>query len=353
VEVLPRAVRVERPAPLVCEEKRAHGRDQDGAARLDRDRVALAAPEEDDGREAEDDGGQGEAEPEADVALGVGHADLADERADVDEEVEPVVDLVCGDCRVDNDALARLGESDDAHGAEVELFDDERANVGLEAASAEANDDDAHDERSERAVWILQHEGQGGDDEDQVADDVDAEGDRDGPEPAPVLVGDEGAKERHGVLEELVEGGDGKGGALAAAEGAGLGVVVPGVEHGAGGGAGRHRLLDVVGQDIDNSIVREALAQLDKGDAKDFGRQRGRDAPQSLQLLGGRVVLAAGLGRSHIRRRRGVAVVLFRLPEVRDLEVAHQRGLVERLDARHFGDVFVGVCATMGRDKRR
>jgi hypothetical protein len=64
---------------------------------------------------------------------------LSSEGTGVDGEVEPVVDTLCGDSRVDDDTLARL-ECLDMNMLFSELLDNERIDVGLETTSAETND---------------------------------------------------------------------------------------------------------------------------------------------------------------------------------------------------------------------
>ena len=113
---------VERPAAFLGVDPEAHGFPQHGALRGGA-LVHVAAAVHDQGTEAEGQGGDHVGEPETDVALGVGHGDLADQRADVDGEVEVHVHSGRGDGRVDDDALSFLGR-DDAHGSVRELFGD-------------------------------------------------------------------------------------------------------------------------------------------------------------------------------------------------------------------------------------
>ena len=130
---------VEGPAAFLGVEPEAEGFAEDGALRRGA-LVHVAAEIHDGGAQHEGEGWDHVGQPEADVALGVGHADLADERADVDAQVEVHVDARGGDGRVDDDALA-LFVGDDAHGGVRELFGDEGRDVGLEAAGPDAHDD--------------------------------------------------------------------------------------------------------------------------------------------------------------------------------------------------------------------
>lgn len=77
--------------------------------------------------------------------LRVHHGDLADERADVDEQVEVHVDAGGRHDGVEDDALAGLGVADEELRTLV-LLRDEGRDVRLEAARAEAHDDDGDDE---------------------------------------------------------------------------------------------------------------------------------------------------------------------------------------------------------------
>jgi len=285
VQLLVRLDGVDGPAALVGEQEQLGGAAEDGA--LGRHAlVAAAAPEHDERAEAEEDGRQGVRQPEADVVLAVDHGQLASQSADVDEQVEVVVDTGRGGSRVDDDALAG-GQRPDDHPLEIELLDDQGVDIGLEATGTDAHEDDADAERAEGAVGVLDDGGETGDDEDDVAENVNHEGGADGAVAAEVAVGDPGTKERHGVLPERVEGCQGGGRALAEAEGAGLAVL--NVIAGAGRRVLGELLLDEVCEDGRGAIVREALAQLDEGDGVDVPRDLVRDAPKSVQLLLGRV----------------------------------------------------------------
>lgn len=124
-----------------------------------------------------------------------------------------------------------------------------------------------------------------------MADDVDDEGPADGPVAAPVAIGYVRAKERHGVLPELVEGGQACRCSLAHAKGTGFpfGVWV-------GSRRGGESLLDEVGEDRRGSIVRKALAQLDEGDGVDVpGDLLGHTAEGMEFLLGRGPVVAVAI----------------------------------------------------------
>lgn len=97
--------------------------------------------------------------------------------------------------------------------------------------------------------------GESADDEDEVADDVDAEGPVDGLVTPHVGVGNIGTKKRHGVLPKLVESGNTGRSLLAHAEdtrkvGAASGVLA----------ALRQRVLDVVGDCCAGLVTRQENA---------------------------------------------------------------------------------------------
>ena len=83
--------------------------------------------------------------------LGVGHRDLADERTDVDEQVEVHVDPRRCQNRVDDDALA-AGSCPDKQLRLFVLFGDERGDVRLEAPRAQTHDNDSEYEASQSTV---------------------------------------------------------------------------------------------------------------------------------------------------------------------------------------------------------
>ena len=90
----------------------------------------------------------------------------------------------------------------------VELLDDQGVDIRLKTTSTEANDQDAYNQGGERVPWLGDYRGDGREDEDYMANDVDTKRDRDGLEAAPVLICNIGPKQGHQVLPELVEGGN-------------------------------------------------------------------------------------------------------------------------------------------------
>lgn len=98
--------RVNRPSTLLSKEKRPQSRSQN-RARRGLIAISTLSPPHDQGAQRQHAGRQREAQPETDILLGVDHGDLADQSANVDEHVEPVVNPVDGDGRIDNDLLPR------------------------------------------------------------------------------------------------------------------------------------------------------------------------------------------------------------------------------------------------------
>ena len=76
--------------------------------------------------------------------LGVDHGNLADESANVDEQVEVHVDARGRHDRVHNDTLARLRVPDEELLPFV-LLSDERRDVRLETTGADTHDNDGDD----------------------------------------------------------------------------------------------------------------------------------------------------------------------------------------------------------------
>ena len=120
--------------------------------------------------------------------LGVHHRDLADQRTDVDEEVEVHVDLLRGHDGVDDDTLARLRVADEQLVALV-LLSDERRDVRLETASTDTHNDDRDDEARKRGIGTLDDAGDGGDDKQHMTDHGNCNRDADSLVTTPARVG--------------------------------------------------------------------------------------------------------------------------------------------------------------------
>lgn len=179
--------------------------------------VALASPPHDSGSDEEDHGGQEEGQPEADVFLRVHHADLTRQSAEVDEQVEVMVDTGLGNCWVDKHFLALL-RGIDVDTLHLDLLNNERRDVWFETTGSETHDDQTEHEDAECGGSIGDDWWDGGDDQDDVADNCDADTDADGLVASPVLVGHVGSKQWQEVDPETVEGVDGIGGLWSFAE---------------------------------------------------------------------------------------------------------------------------------------
>ena len=115
--------------------------------------VFVPAPDHDDGREQEQNGGQEEGQPEADILLGIHHGDLACESTDVDEEVVSHVDPRDGQTGVVDDSFSSLLDNHGRpwiHG--FILFGDERGDVAFEKAHSYAEKDQSQAEDSKGCV---------------------------------------------------------------------------------------------------------------------------------------------------------------------------------------------------------
>lgn len=120
--------RVERPPALHGQFPQTDGLGVDRAGRLDE--VILVAAEEQHNRAAQvHDGGQEVRQPETDVFLRIHHADLAQDRANVDHHVEVQVDARDGGRGIDNHAVAVL-ESLDVGDFFAVLLGDQGRNIG-------------------------------------------------------------------------------------------------------------------------------------------------------------------------------------------------------------------------------
>lgn len=108
------------PVPLHGQAEHLEELAQDGA-RGGAQGVLLLHDEEDDRADGEDDGGEQERQPEADVQLDVDHGDLTGQRAEVDGHVVVQKDTGVCDGGVDDNSLALLGGLD-IHAAVVVLL---------------------------------------------------------------------------------------------------------------------------------------------------------------------------------------------------------------------------------------
>ena len=194
---------VQRPASLHRQLPQAEGLQIHRPRRLNK--VILVAAEEEHERAPEEhDGRQQVRQPEADVALGVDHADLAREGASVDHQVEVQVDARDGGGGIDDDALAGL-QGLNVGSILAVLLGDQGGDVGLETTRAHAHDDQTNGETRDRPAGVRDDAGNGRDDQDAVTDESDADREHDGAESAPVLVGHEGTRQGHDVCPEGID----------------------------------------------------------------------------------------------------------------------------------------------------
>ena len=160
---------VQVPAALGGFEEKLDGRPEN-AALGSAASVVFAAEEEDWECGAEADGGDEVREVETDVTLRIRHSELSSQGADVDEEIEPVVDSGCGDSRVDNDAFSTL-QGPDLHSLAGDLLSHERRDVGLETSGSDAHDDQTDNESGQRVVRMSNERRGGRSSEDDMAND--------------------------------------------------------------------------------------------------------------------------------------------------------------------------------------
>jgi hypothetical protein len=179
------------------------------------------------------------------------HSNLSDQSSNIDEEVKPTVDSLNSDSWINNNTLTRL-ESLDVHVLLTKLFHNQGVNIWLETTSTETDHNNSNDHGTKSTAIVLDNRRNRRDDENDVSDNVDAQGVADGLVTAPVLVGNVGTEKGHEVLPELVEGGDSGRGSLAHAEGTGL------LRVGTGRGALRERLLDKV-CDLEMSVLSQYI----------------------------------------------------------------------------------------------
>lgn len=241
-------------------EKQLEGRAHDVTRRWLQD-VELLADIENWQADNEHDRGNEVGQPETDITFSVDHTKLASQSANIDEEVEVVVDAGDGDSGINNDTLAITDLN--AHTLLGYLLGNKGRNVGLEGTGSETHDDQTDDEGSERAVGLGQNRGGRRSDEDDVTDFSDDDRVDNGLEATEVGVSNPCSEERSAVDPEGIEGGQTEGDLLAHVKSTGLSIVTVGVQSSTSGGD--QRLCDEIGVDGNGSIVGHALDQLNKG----------------------------------------------------------------------------------------
>jgi hypothetical protein len=265
--------------------------------------VPVSAEEENGQSKAKGNGWQHETQIEANITFGVNHGHLADQSADVDEEVEPgkrsaydghdqsgkyspIVNSGDGDCRIDNDPLALfLGPDVEPRGGD--LLSDQGRDIGFETTRANSHDDEPDNEGSHGGVRMGDDMRGGRSCQNDVASNSDEDRDPNGPETAKIGVGYIGAKKRNQVDPELIECRQSSRSSLAIAQRTGLGIRSVWIHWFASRGAGIW-LLDEVDKDLHGSIVGQALDQFDKGNGEGLERNVVRHSSKSTKLfLGG------------------------------------------------------------------
>lgn len=119
---------------------------------------------------------------------------MSSQGADVDEHVIAHVDTRDGDTGVDDHALtARLGANVCSWVAVLVLFGNEGRDAGLEEADTAAEQDQTDDERSECTALVGHNLRNRGDNDQDVANGGEADGDVNGLELSPVLIGNPAA----------------------------------------------------------------------------------------------------------------------------------------------------------------
>ena len=107
--------------------------------------------------------------------------------ANVDEEIEPVVDAVRGNSRVNDHALTFALH--DVHSFQGHLFCNQRGDIGLEASCADAHHNDANDEACQGTMLAIQDARSSRGDHNNVSYDGDHDRVHDGPVAAEISVG--------------------------------------------------------------------------------------------------------------------------------------------------------------------
>ena len=167
-EVLVGGDRVQAPAAALSVCPEAKGRTKNTTLRRGSNVLVPACVQHN--RTAEEDQRwQEECKPETDIVCRVGHSDLAYKSSNINEQVEIVVNSVDSSGRVDDDTFA-LFVCRDSHAFNRHLLSHERADVGFEATSTGAHDDETENECCERAIVVVEYSWCRRGDEDDVAD---------------------------------------------------------------------------------------------------------------------------------------------------------------------------------------
>ena len=162
---------------------------QDGSGGGSEPVLLLLRPKHKGGGEEEDCGEQ-ESQPEADVLFNPHHGNLADGRTDIDGEVEVEEDTGVGNGRINNDTLS-LADLDAKPGIGV-LLSKHGRDVGLEEASTNAKGKKTDDEGAESRMRLRDNTGSGRRSQDDVGNRGNGNGDVDSDVSTKFGIGDPG-----------------------------------------------------------------------------------------------------------------------------------------------------------------
>lgn len=176
--------------------------------------ILVAAEEQDAGAAEVHDRRQEVRQPEPDVFLRIHHADLAQDRTNVDHHVKIQINPGDGGRGIDNHALPVL-ESLDVRDILAVLLGDQGRNIGpsqsacdterrgegglLETTGTNTHDEQTDGEAGNGTVGARNNRRQGRDDQNDMTQERGGNGEHDGPESSPVLVSHVGTGQGHNV----------------------------------------------------------------------------------------------------------------------------------------------------------
>lgn len=176
------------------------------------------------------------------------------ERTDVDAPVEHHIDMLDSDIWVDNKAFTLFGPRDCQSPSRI-LLRNQRCNIGLDAASSNANENDGRDESSQ-AGTVSQCGWDRRADQNQESKHVDSGRSNKSLVLSKVLVCNDAARKRSHITPKLEECRKPSGTCMAESQTALAKVAFT-------------RLLNVVLEDTIAAVISETLTELDYGDQED------------------------------------------------------------------------------------
>ena len=195
--------------------------------------------------------------------------------AKIDTPIEDHINPLVCDRRIDNGPLSALLDFN-GHLVALVLICNQRRNVGLNATSTEADDDDRSNVTAERMA-MGQRRGKRSSPEDEQADPVNAAEEHNGLVAAEVLISNDGTEDWCDVAEELEEEVEPSGSLKAKTDTHGAIGAVFGVE-------------DVVLEETLAAVVCKALAEFDNSNQESGRWQVLANATEMLLLVFGRLV---------------------------------------------------------------